>query len=232
MTTGTDAATATMIALIGSLADNKSALGRRYGEWAVSAPTIESAVAAAAMAQDELGHARSTYPVLAKLGVSREEDSLDAGHPLHVIEHELPDWASFIAANLVVDGILITFVASARQSSIEPLAQRARKILQEEGAHRRHAEAWARRIARAGGGDLERLRVHVDAMWTEASRWPGPDEARGYSEAISQGMVSESPATVRARVRDWLAGLLAEEGVEIELPEPADWSGWDEEHRR
>src|SRR5438105_4347228 len=41
-----DAATATMISLIGSLADNKGALGRRYGEWAVSAPTIESAVAA------------------------------------------------------------------------------------------------------------------------------------------------------------------------------------------
>src|SRR6185436_15147479 len=54
----------TMVALIGSLADNKSALGRRFGEWAVSAPTIESAVAGAAIAQDELGHARATYPVL------------------------------------------------------------------------------------------------------------------------------------------------------------------------
>src|ERR1700744_1101517 len=102
-----DAATATMISLIGSLADNKSALGRRYGEWAVSAPTIESAVAAAAMAQDELGHARSTYPVLAKLGVERSDESgLDAGHPMSVISSELPDWASFIAANLVVDGVL------------------------------------------------------------------------------------------------------------------------------
>src|SRR5437763_7225478 len=117
-----DAATATMISLVGSLADNKSSLGRRFGEWAVSAPTIESAVAAAAMAQDELGHARATYPVLAKLGVEREDEGLDAGYPLHVIERELADWASFIAANLVVDGILTTFVASARDSSIEPLA--------------------------------------------------------------------------------------------------------------
>ena len=73
-----DAATATMVSLIGSLADNKAALGRRYGEWAVSAPTIESAVAAAAMAQDELGHARSTYPVLGKLGVERDDEGLDA----------------------------------------------------------------------------------------------------------------------------------------------------------
>src|SRR5947199_10422274 len=91
---GIDGATATMIRLVGSLADNNGALGRRYGEWAVSAPTIESAVAAAAMAQDELGHARSTYPVLAKLGVQRDDEGLDRGHPLAVIERELPDWAS------------------------------------------------------------------------------------------------------------------------------------------
>ncbi len=170
-----DPATATMISLIGSLADNKSALGRRYGEWAVSAPTIESAVAAAAMAQDELGHARSTYPVLAKLGVERSDSGLETGHPLFVISSELPDWASFIAANLVVDGVLTTFVAGARDSSIEPLAQRARKILQEEGAHKVHAEAWARRICRAGGPDLELLVVRIEEMWSSAARWPGPD---------------------------------------------------------
>ena len=178
MATGStiDAATATMISLIGSLADNKSALGRRYGEWAVSAPTIESAVAAAAMAQDELGHARSTYPVLAKLGVQRSDEGLDAGHPLAVIASELPDWASVIAANLVVDGILTTWVASARNSSLEPLAQRARKILQEEGAHRVHAEAWLKRLCATGGADRDLLLKRIEEMWASAARWPGPSE--------------------------------------------------------
>jgi 1,2-phenylacetyl-CoA epoxidase catalytic subunit len=227
-----DAANATMISLIGSLADNKGALGRRYGEWAVSAPTIESAVSAAAMAQDELGHARATYPVLAKLGVSRDDEGLEAGYPLPVIAHELPDWASFIAANLVVDGILTTFVASARNSSIEPLAQRARKILQEEGAHRVHAEAWLRRIGRTGGSDLELLEQRIREMWAQASRWPGPDEHPGYREAIAQGMVSEGPAAIRARVRDWLLELLDGVGARAALEEPAHWGGWDEVHRR
>jgi phenylacetate-CoA oxygenase PaaI subunit len=227
-----DAGTATMVGLIGSLADNKCALGRRYGEWAVSAPTIESAVAAAAMAQDELGHARSTYPVLAKLGVTREEDTLYSGFPLAVIERELPDWASFIAANLVVDGILTTFVASAPQSSIEPLAQRARKILQEEGAHRRHAEAWTRRILDAGGADRELLLARIGEMWADAARWPGPDDDAGFGEAVRRGMVSEGPAAVRDRVRRWLTALLREHGVEMTLDEPSDWAGWDPEHRR
>ncbi len=224
-----DAGTATMISLIGSLADNKSALGRRYGEWAVSAPTIESAVAAAAMAQDELGHARSTYPVLDKLGASRsEETGLDAGHPMFVISRELPDWASFIAANLVVDGILTTFVASARHSSIEPLAQRARKILQEEGAHRVHAEAWARRIVAVGGPALELLVMRIDEMWAQAARWPGPDSDPGYGEAIACGMVDSGPSAIRTRMRDWLGPRV--DG--ITLDEPTDWSDWDPQRRQ
>jgi 1,2-phenylacetyl-CoA epoxidase catalytic subunit len=230
--TTVDPATATVISLIGSLADNKGALGRRYGEWAVSAPTIESAVAAAAMAQDELGHARATYPVLAKLGVQREDDGLDAGHPLRVIAAELPDWASVIAANMVVDGILTTFVASARDSSIEPLAQRARKILQEEGAHRVHAEAWCKRICRAGGQDRELLRRRIEEMWAQAARWPGPSDHPGYAAAVSAGMLNEGPSAVRARVAGWLSGLLEAEGAELILGDPADWAEWDERRRR
>ncbi len=227
-----DAANATMISLIGSLADNKGALGRRYGEWAVSAPTIESAVAAAAMAQDELGHARSTYPVLAKLGVERDDEGLGAGHPLCVLERELPDWASFIAANLVIDGILTTFVASARESSIEPLAARARKILQEEGAHRVHAEAWLRRMCRSEAGDRDLLLRRIEEMWSEAARWPGPANHPGYAAAVGEGMVAEGPDVVRAQVRDWLTALLAAEQARATLEDPFDWASWDEQQRR
>jgi 1,2-phenylacetyl-CoA epoxidase catalytic subunit len=225
-------AAAAMISLIASLADNKGALGRRYGEWAVSAPTIESAVAAAAMAQDELGHARSTYPVLAKLGAPRQDEGLEAGHPMHVLERELPDWASVIAANLVIDGILTTFVASARESSIEPLAQRARKILQEEGAHRVHGEAWLKRICCGGGGDLDLLLLRIGEMWGQAAQWPGPEDDPGYAAALAEGMLSEGPSEIRSRIREWLRGLLAAEGLAIELPEPQDWASWKEETRR
>ena len=220
-TTPTTDATATMASLIASLADNKAALGRRYGEWAVSAPTIESAVAAAAMAQDELGHARSTYPVLAKLGVQRSDDGLDAGHPLSVI-----------AANLVVDGILTTWVASVRDSSLEPLAQRARKILQEEGAHRVHAEAWLKRICATGGADRELLLQRIGEMWAQAARWPGPADHPGYRAAAAKGMVGEGPDEIRARVRDWLVARLDAAGVQLTLTDPADWSDWDEHTRR
>jgi 1,2-phenylacetyl-CoA epoxidase catalytic subunit len=220
-----------MVALVGSYADNKGALGRRYGEWAVSAPTVEAAVAAAAMAQDELGHARATYPVLAKLGVERADDTLDTSGALPFIAAELPDWAAMIAANLVIDAVLTTWAASVRDSSIEPLAQRARKILQEEGAHKVHAEAWAKRICRAGGDDRELLLRRIGEAWRDAARWPGPDDHPGYREAVASGMVAAPPGKIREQVRDWLDELLAAEGCTAELPEPEDWSGWDERRR-
>lgn len=203
-----------MVSLISSYADNKGALGRRYGEWAVSGPTVEAAVAAAAMAQDELGHARATYPVLAKLGHPREEDGLDTSHALPMLREELPDWASMIAANLVIDGILTTWIASARESSIEPLAQRARKILQEEGAHKVHAEAWAKRICRAGGEDRELLLRRIGEAWEQAAAWPGD----AYPELVEEGMLAFGPDEVRRQVRDWLTALLAAEGCEVALP--------------
>jgi ring-1,2-phenylacetyl-CoA epoxidase subunit PaaC len=219
--------TAAMVSLVGSLADNKAALGRRYAEWAVSAPTLESAVAAAAMAQDELGHARSTYPVLKALGAEVDDEGPNR---LALLDAELPDWTAFIAANLLVDGVLTTFVAACADSSLAPLAQRARKILQEEGSHRVHGEAWARRLCRTGerGALVERL----GETWEQAGRWIGPDDDPGYRDALGAGMVTRGPADQREQVREWLVALLAGEGVEIVLEEPADWSAWDHQTRR
>ncbi|TMD74161.1 MAG: hypothetical protein E6I97_15840 [Chloroflexi bacterium] len=50
---------AALFAVLSSLADNKQAVGRRYAYWCNGAPALEAAVAAAAMTQDELGHART-----------------------------------------------------------------------------------------------------------------------------------------------------------------------------
>ena len=225
-----EAATACMAGLVASLADNKAALGRRYAEWAISAPTLESAVAAAAMAQDELGHARSTYPVLKQLGVETAEEDVGGGRRLALLDDELPDWTAFIAANLLVDGVLTTFVAACAGSSLTQLAQRARKILQEEGSHRVHAEAWARRLCRSN--ERDGLVARLLETWEHAGRWTGPADDPGFRAAVDAGMVANDPARQRERMRAWLVDLLGAEGVEIALDEPSDWSGWNPALRR
>jgi 1,2-phenylacetyl-CoA epoxidase catalytic subunit len=235
MSTATDetVARATMAGFVGALADNKAALGRRYGEWAISAPTLESAVAAAAMAQDELGHARATYPVLKALGAEPPaEETFGGERRLALLDAELPDWPSFIAANLLIDGVLATFVAACLDSSVTPMAQRARKILQEEGSHRVHGEAWAKRLCRGGDDEREGLLARLAQTWEQAGRWAGPDDDPETAAALSAGMLRIGAAAQRALVRDWLVALLNAEGVTIELAEPRDWSRWDAGTRR
>jgi 1,2-phenylacetyl-CoA epoxidase catalytic subunit len=226
------AARSALASLVGSLADNKAALGQRYGEWAVSAPTLESAVAAAAMAQDELGHARSTYPVLGQLGVESDSEHRGGDRRLALLDSELPDWTAFVAANLLVDGMLTSFVAACRDSSLQPLAHRARKILQEEGSHRVHGEAWARRLCRRGDAERGALIVRLREAWEQSSRWPGPDDDPGVSAALSAGFFARGPDQLRRQMRTWITDLLAAEGVELELADPGEWSSWDPERRR
>jgi len=219
-----------MASLVSSLADNKAALGRRYADWAVSAPTLESAVAAAAMAQDELGHARSTYPVLKALGTETDEVSGGDRH-LALLDEDLPDWNAFIAANLLVDGVLTTFVAACVGSSVEQMAARAKKILQEEGSHRVHGEAWAKRLCR-DEAQRDAFVARLEETWAEASRWLGPDDDPAYAAALEAGEVKQTAAHQRALIRDWLTAILAGEGVSISLPDPTDFSSWDPERRR
>jgi 1,2-phenylacetyl-CoA epoxidase catalytic subunit len=227
------AARATMVSLVASLADSKAALGRRYAEWAVSAPTLESAVAAAAMAQDELGHARSTYPVLKALGEEAGDQGLNGGRRrMALLDDELPDWTAFVAANVLVDGILTTFVAACADSCLTPMAQRARKILQEEGSHRVHAEAWAKRLCRTGDAERAALVARLQEAWSHAGRWPGPSDDRGFRAALELGMVTRDPAYQREQVRSWLVDVLSGVGVAIALEEPTDWSRWDADTRR
>jgi 1,2-phenylacetyl-CoA epoxidase catalytic subunit len=212
--------------LIASLADNKAALGRRYGEWAVSAPTLESAVAAAAMAQDELGHARATYPLLKQLRGDGEQ--LAGGENcMPVLSSELPSWPAFVAVNLVVDGMLTSFVRACEDSAFVGLAQRARKILQEERSHAVHARAWARRLARDESQRAPFAAAFGDC-WQQAARWTGPADDPELASLTAGGFVAGGGDLLRASLRATIADT---DLAELELPEPLDWTGWNAAER-
>lgn len=220
--------------LILSLADHKAALGRRYGEWAVSAPTLESAVAAAAMAQDELGHARASYPLLKQLELETADGgqrTADSGPCMPVLRDELASWAWFVAANLAVDGMLTAFVRSCENSAFVGLAQRARKILQEERSHAVHARAWARRLAR----DERRRDSFAAALgeaWWQAARWAGPPDHPEFTALVNGGLVAGGPDALRGSLRATIGEALEDTGLpRLALPEPHDWAGWTPEER-
>src|SRR6266700_5259163 len=132
MSTGTRTDHAALFAILSSLADNKLAIGRRYAYWSNGAPALEAAVAAAAMTQDELGHARTLYPLLedfnqVELDPSQVEPMTRTFHyHLAYLDHDFQGWSDFVATNFLLDMALTTFFAAAQNCSYEPLRHRAR----------------------------------------------------------------------------------------------------------
>jgi len=225
--------------LLSSLADNKYLLGRRYAEWCTGAPMLESAVAAAAMAQDELGHARSFYPLLRGFPESTEADTAEEQGWQHrptsamaCLDNHFYGWPDFVAANFVVDTALTTMLSAATDSPYEPLRQRARKILQEEEAHWVHAEGWLKRIGADEAGRPE-LETSLQAMWDDALTWYGQADDPMVEQLTRDGVLSRGSDALRDRLCARLRPALDAAGLGASLAgRPLPWDRWDAPARR
>ncbi len=229
--------------LIARLADNKYLLGRRYAEWCSSAPSLESSVAAAAMAQDELGHARALYPLLKTLkpesGVEIEPETRTAFIAFSGLDATFAGWPEFIAANLLLDTAITEVFRAASDSSFTPLAGRSRKALLEERAHRQHADGWTRRLARLDGRVRVAFESALNALWDETLMWFGPE---GDGDPLAaDGTLDATPDGLRTRFLEQVGPILAAERLSLparetkagwRLTQALPWEQWNAETRR
>jgi hypothetical protein len=104
--------------------------GLRYGEWRSSGPTVEAGVAATAIAQDELGHARVLYGLLEDLPGSprRSEHAWIAAdaRTVALLDEPFPAWPHLIVANVLLDRALALVRETALRSRYLPVRQRVR----------------------------------------------------------------------------------------------------------
>jgi len=192
-----------------ALADTKRWLGIRYAEWCDSAPALEAAVAASAMAQDELGHSRALLPLLKDFSevdqdipneVPREKYSSIA-----YLDQSFSTWNTFVAANLLLGGALTIALEAARASSYVPLRTRAGKILEEERFHWMHGEGWFKRLAADPKESIE-LAHRVEEMLPHALCWFG----RAEDDTLTIEKILDADADeLRARFLNRSASLIA-----------------------
>ncbi len=193
--------------LVAGLADNKYFLGLRYAEWCTAAPTLESAVAAASMAQDEIGHARSLYPLLRDLiGASPESEpeTRTAFTAIGPLSTAFNGWTDFVAANFIFDTAMSTLLGAARASASNDLASRARRILEEEQLHWLHAEGWVRRLARNGPGVRRALESSLNQIVPESLTWL---DLAGEN-LVANGILDTGAEQLRSRLRTRVNAVL------------------------
>lgn len=240
---------AALFAILSSLADNKQAIGRRYAYWCNGAPALEAAVAAAAMTQDELGHARTLYPLLEDFSQAEadpqqiEPMTRTLRYHLAALDQDFSGWCDFVATNFLVDTALTTFFEAAQQSSYEPLRQRARKVVQEERLHFVHGEGWVRRLAKAGGAVRKTLLTSLQRFWDETLCWFGPADDPIILRLRQEDVIDASPDELRSRYLAKIMPVLLSLEIEFpaafnaetkrwELTQPLPWENWQAASRR
>jgi ring-1,2-phenylacetyl-CoA epoxidase subunit PaaC len=206
------------------LADDEFVLGERYTEWQIFAPTVESGLALANIAQDEFGHARLWYDLLQEEFGYEERDLIwerDPADFVHssLVELETPegDWADTVVRGYLYDVAERLRLESLADSSYDPIAERVPKVLEEEEYHREHAQSWLDRMA-GPGESHDRLQAALDRLFPYALTLF--EASANEADIVESGVRERSLDDLRA---DWLDEVVAYlESLDLDVPNPED----------
>jgi len=133
------------------IADDELILGWRDSEWTGIAPLLEEDVAFSSIAQNEIGHARALYELVAReRGATADELAFDRPPDEYrcarLVELRLLDWEKTIARHVLYEEADAARLERLKQSDNPEVAGLAAKIDREEAYHRMHAQIWHERL--------------------------------------------------------------------------------------
>jgi len=194
------------------MADDEFVSGLMDSEWTGIAPLLEEDVAISSISQDELGHARALYQLLADArGDGRDEDAIaydrepDEYRHARLLDHPRGDWADTIARRFLYE-----LADEARLASIgagyRPLADLVDKLRREERYHRMHVVTWIHRLANGGADARHRLETALAAQGVDAPTVFTPLD--GEAELLVAGILTRPMADAEAAWRADLTSIL------------------------
>jgi ring-1,2-phenylacetyl-CoA epoxidase subunit PaaC len=210
---------AALAELLLTMADDEFVSGFTDSEWTGIAPLLEEDVAMSSISQDELGHARALYELLATLlDDGRDADALAYDRQpsefrhCRLLDHARGDWADTIARRFLYE-----LADEARLASIgdgyPPLSDLVGKLRREERYHRLHVVAWIERLARAGGVAREHLERAMTGLAADAATVFTP--LAGEAALLQAGVLSRPLAETEAAWRGDLAGIMVPLGLSV-----------------
>ena len=204
--------------LLLSMADDEFIIGYWDSEWTGIAPMLEEDVAFSSIAQDEIGHARVLYELLAdltdgdadRIAYGREPDEY---RHASLLNHARGDWAFSIARRWLYDTADAVRLEALTASTYTPLAQVVAKIRREETYHLMHMDAWIRRLAAAEEPARGRLVQALEALWADAATVF--TQLAGEPVLLREGILGQPLHEQRGRWAEGVTATLGEIGIRM-----------------
>ena len=178
--------------LLLAMADDEFVVGFSDSEWTGIAPILEEDVAMSSIAQDEIGHARALYELLAEVVADgRDADAIAYDRPpsgyyhARLLDHGRGDWAQTIARRYLYDTADAVRLEALADSSFAPVGRPRREdpargalspdarhdLARATGRSRRRAAPPAPRRPRAARARCRRPSSHPSPARPPSS-WP------------------------------------------------------------
>jgi 1,2-phenylacetyl-CoA epoxidase catalytic subunit len=221
-----DAALANLVVV---LADTKYFLGRRLSESAIGAPALESAVAAAAIAQEELGHTRPLYSYLEQLPgapvpLERDEDRGRKYCPT-LLRRRFPSWPYAVAALFLVDAAVTVMLDGLAEAGPEVLRRRAGRIAADEPTHWKFAAGRVRELAATPAA--QELARCAGELMPEMLCWFGPPGEGGLEALREAGLVELDNDRLRQGFLARVMPVFADAGLDVGVRWNAQQGAWE-----
>ena len=217
------------------LADDEYVQAERYTFWQVRAPTLESDLAFANNAQDELGHARLWYDAIQQFGYSEESllwesEPSDFQHSTFVeLPFEEGDWADAVLRAYLYDVAEDIRLSALENSSYKVIRERTSRIQGEEGYHVEHAESWLQRMAQDSDAS-RRIQDALDRLYPYALTLFEP-VGDVEDDIVDLGVRTMTLDEMREEWEDRITEFLTDLGFEVPThEEPATPIGRDNNH--
>lgn len=204
--------------LLLAMADDEFVLGFWDSEWTGIAPILEEDVAMSSVSQDEIGHAKAFYELLAGL-TGGDADMIAYGRPpdgyrhAALMNHPRTDWAFTIARRYLYENADAVRLESLAASTYQPLADLVVKMRREETYHLLHFDLWLRRLADGGSESHARLAAAIEQLWPDAQAVFAP--LAGERLLVAAGVLPESLETLRARWMERIEPHLRAAGLPV-----------------
>ena len=221
-------ARAALAELLLAMADDEFVSGFTDSEWTGIAPLLEEDVAISSISQDELGHARALYQLLADvLADGRDEDALaydrepEEYRHCRLLDRPRGDWADTIARRFLYE-----LADEARLASIgtgfRPLSDLVEKLRREERYHRMHVVAWVERLANGGPEPRRRVEAALAVHGVDAPTVFTP--LQGEAVLLDAAVLTRGMADAERAWRADLTTILVPLGLPLppEVPPVAD----------
>jgi len=220
--TDLDATTREALAeLLLTLADDEFVLGFWDSEWTGIAPMLEEDVATSSIAQDEIGHAKAWYELLAEL-TDDDADRIaygrepDAYRHAALMNHPRTDWAFTVARRFLYETADAVRLEALSGSSHPGIAGLAAKMRREETYHLLHWSAWMRRLAE-GAETRARIVAALERLWPDAEAIFSP--LAGEEALVATGILPHGLAALRAAWHERTATELGGLGLPVPIGE-------------